>query len=115
MEIEVIDIPGGEAPLAVRESWVGIRLPLVKKGTVTPRAFGVLSSPRNIFSWLYSVVLGKAIYEESYLVNSAIAIERLKTHNPTAAQWWCENTNFENRKKVFAFQKYACKETNNDS
>jgi hypothetical protein len=49
--IRIIATPPGEAPLWVREKWIGLELPLVDGDSAAQEVFtsGVLSGPRNRF------------------------------------------------------------------
>ena len=49
------------------------------------------------------------------MVKSGVAIDLLKLHNPDAAKWWCENTRYENSKRVFVFKTESCKELLDES
>jgi hypothetical protein len=52
--VEIVFPPAGEAPLWVREKWVGLRLPVVLREAKPVRALtaGVLTGPRGC--WLLS-------------------------------------------------------------
>jgi len=86
--------PPGEAPLWVREKWVGLSLPLYqsKSSPVSSLASGVISGPRNCFSSLVALLTGRFHRESGFVVESKVAIELLAQASPEAANWWRENT-----------------------
>ncbi len=87
-------IPPGEAPLWVREKWIGVTLPLAP-GKESPHAWpssGVLSGPRNFLSSLIALVTGRLERRTGYLVVSRTAVAILATKSPDAAAWWRTNT-----------------------
>src|SRR5258708_5296289 len=76
--VKIVATPGGEAPIDVREAWVGLTLPLT---VPTPRMFepdGVLSRTKQ------SPRVG-------YPVEGSQAVEILAEKAPWAAEWWREN------------------------
>ena len=115
MNIEITQAPDGDAPLDIREGWVGIKLPTIDHRERSIRTVGILSSPKNIWSYLYLFFTSKTSRTNGYIVNSGKAIELLKMHNPNAAKWWCENTSYENSGRVFLFQTESCRELSNES
>jgi hypothetical protein len=91
--IRVIAVPPGEAPLWVREKWVGIELPVA--GYSAPRKFfgyGVLSSPHSMLAKWWGVIRGRAERVSGYAVEAIAAVDILATSSPEAAVWWRENT-----------------------
>jgi hypothetical protein len=76
MEIEIVGIPDGEAPLEIREQWVGLVLPVTS---------GVCREPRG-------VVTGKVLdYYDGYRVKDTVAIDILYNKSREAGQWWKDN------------------------
>lgn len=67
--IRIIAIPPGEAPLWVREKWVGLELPLADGDSVV-QVFtsGVLSGPRNRFLAIIWGLLGRLKVQSGYPV-----------------------------------------------
>lgn len=93
LHIHITSVPAGEAPLWVREQWVGLDLPLAQR-KATPLTFltsGVLSGPRNFLSFLFALFTGKLERQSGYLVESQAAVAILALKNPDAAAWWREN------------------------
>lgn len=70
MRLEITAVPPGEAPLWVREHWVGLQLPLAqRKGA--PISFltsGVLSGPKGFLSCLRSMLAGKLERQSGFVV-----------------------------------------------
>jgi hypothetical protein len=91
--VEIRSVPRGEAPLWVREKWVGLRLPTVlKAGSPVPaRTFGVLSTPRGRVRQLWALARGKSERESGFVVPVLSALEALEAASPEAAAWWREN------------------------
>jgi hypothetical protein len=92
--IRIVAVPPGEAPLSVREAWVGLLLPLADDGLGQPRkqlTSGVISGPRNFFDRFIRLITGKLEPAEGYAVEAIAAVEVLSKDNPEAARWWMEN------------------------
>jgi hypothetical protein len=90
--IRITAVPPGEAPLWVREKWVGLELPAV--GYSAPKgffAYRVLSSPHSMLAQWWGVVRGRAERISGYAVEAGSAIDVLATSSPEAAAWWREN------------------------
>lgn len=95
--LHITSIPSGEAPLWVREQWVGLKLPLAHReakpiGLLTS---GVLSGPRNLVSCLLAMLTGKLQRQSGFLVESRVAVAILALKSPEAAAWWRENTPYQ--------------------
>jgi hypothetical protein len=95
--IRIISVPPGEAPLWVREKWVGLELPLADF-TRRPRnyyGFGVLSAPRTrnwlVIWWWALRGWGGLERHTGYSVNADEAVRHLETTAPDAAAWWRQN------------------------
>ncbi len=90
--IRIIAIPPGEAPLWVREKWVGLCLPVAdSRGSREAYVSGVLTGPRNrilAFAWRF---LGKLSKQSGYAVYVRDAVSELEKIAPDAAAWWREN------------------------
>ena len=92
-KIRIVQAPAGEAPLWVREAWVGIDLPLVRGNRSRKyRAFGALSGPKTFWRQIWGLVRGRTFPIQGYVVRADLAIELLSTSAPVAAEWWRENT-----------------------
>jgi hypothetical protein len=59
--IRIVAVPPGEAPLRVREKWVGLDLPVARySGRGKFITMGVLSLPRSVLAQWLSVFRGRA-------------------------------------------------------
>jgi hypothetical protein len=109
--IRVVRVPPGEAPLWVREKWVGLELPLAR-GESGPRhvlTSGVVSGPRNRFAALWRRLLGRLPDKAGYAVYVIDALAVLESTAPEAVEWWRTNSpHLVNRKRKFLFQQASC-------
>jgi hypothetical protein len=107
LHLHITSVPAGEAPLWVREQWVGLDLPLSQR-KATPLPFltsGVLSGPKNFAARLLALFTGKLKRESGFLVEAQVAVAILASRSPEAAAWWRENTPHQLRpKRYFVFQ-----------
>ena len=91
--VRIIAVPPGEAPLWVREKWVGVELPVARYSSAcTFYAYGVLSLPRTWVAQWWGIVRGRAQRISGYAVESIRAVDILSASSPDAAAWWRENT-----------------------
>jgi hypothetical protein len=92
--IRIVRTPLGEAPLWVREKWVGLELPLEEDTPITIMGFGVLSAPeiRNQIDYLMARATGKIVRMTGYVVSVDAALAILAEKSSEAATWWRENT-----------------------
>ena len=87
--IRIVAIPPGEAPLWVREKWVGLCLPVADgRGPRDAYVSGVLSGPRNRFFAYVRRAFGNLSKQTGYAVNVRDAISELEKAAPDAAAWW---------------------------
>ncbi len=92
--IRITRTPQGEAPLHIREAWVGIVLPQARGrdgGRRRVAAFGVVSGPRTFFQTLSRRLRGDYLRYDGYSVPTIEALTALDRVNPSAAQWWRQN------------------------
>ncbi|RYZ05152.1 MAG: hypothetical protein EOO73_21350 [Myxococcales bacterium] len=111
MEIRIIATPPGEAPLAIREAWIGAQLPLADTdgGARTVRTAGVLSGPKTILSAIATLVFGRTKKVRGFRVHAPVAIEVLGLHHPMAARWWREQApQFLEPRRLFVFPAEVC-------
>jgi hypothetical protein len=98
-EIRIIAVPPGEAPLEIREQWVGLILPLAGG---EPCAWQMQT---------LGVLTGELEEEETigYAVDFDEALSALAEKSPAAAKWWEENAShlFEEN-GVLVFHKHVC-------
>ena len=109
--IKIISIPAGEAPPHIREAWVGLVLPLAEPEMRRIRSAGVLNGPGSYFKYIYKFLTGQYTNYEGYVVEGVTAIAILARHNPTAAEWWRENSPYLLKPGQFIFFEAAyCQE-----
>ena len=108
--LTVTSAPDGEAPVWVRQKWVGLRLPLWTQSQ-TPSVFrgvGVLTGPRTMLLAIFSRLTGRARKVEGYLVDVLEAVAVLEEAHPDAAAWWKANApHLVRPNRRFIFQKEA--------
>ncbi len=83
--------PPGEAPLWVRQKWVGLDLPVARysdRGRFL--GLGVLTMPRSWWGQWLAVARGRAEQIAGYTVEAAPAFGILGEKSPEAAAWWRE-------------------------
>ncbi len=91
--IRIIAAPPGEAPLWVRQKWVGLDLPVARySGRSRFLGLGVLSMPRSWLGQWLAVARGRAEMVGGYAVEALPAVGILGERSPEAAAWWRENT-----------------------
>lgn len=107
--VRIVAAPAGEAPLWVREAWVGLVLPLKEPGLRTLPSIGVLSGPKSELGWLWASLTGARTTTTGYLVRAARAIGILSRPRPEAAAWWHENApRFLREEAQFLFETAVC-------
>jgi hypothetical protein len=89
--VRIVDVPPGEAPLWVREKWVGLELPLARHSPGEHFAFGVLSMPGGLLAQIWALARGRANRITGYVVEGARAVDILERSSPEAAAWWREH------------------------
>jgi hypothetical protein len=103
--IQITMVPAGEAPLWVREKWVGVVLPVVDRSPRRVMGHGVLSGPATWIGGLFAWLTGRLQPYTGYLVESRTAIAILEASSPEAAGWWKENGAHSLRpRRYFVFQ-----------
>ena len=112
-DIRIIAVPPGEAPLWVREKWVGLKLPTLGRNAVQARSVGVLSAPKSFLAYLAAVFRGQTQVTTGYIVRAAEAVRILEAASPEAAKWWRENTpTILEHQRLFIFNKDVCEPVN---
>lgn len=93
-KVRIVAVPPGEAPLWVRERWVGLELPLAQKprSAVSRPTGGVLSGPKSALSGLVGFLLGRYGRTSGFIVLVLGALQVLEVASPEAANWWRTNT-----------------------
>lgn len=107
--IRIVATPPGQAPLWVREKWVGLELPAYCDLTARKRlTIGVLDRP-SLFGLLWNLIRGRAEFATGYAVEPRRAVEILDDANPDAATWWRQNTpHLLKRNRYLIFQTDVC-------
>lgn len=80
IEIKIIAVPEGEAPLEIRQQWVGMTL--LATGKTSPDfvgAVGVLSGKPESYP------------TGGYYIRTPVALQMLEQKSPEAAEWWRTN------------------------
>jgi hypothetical protein len=91
--IRIIAAPPGDAPLWVRQKWVGLDLPVAHySGHRKFLGLGVLSVPRSWLGQWIAVGRGRVDVVAGYAVEAIPAVGILGQRSPDAAVWWRENT-----------------------
>lgn len=90
MHVRIVQTPPGEAPIEIREAWVGLVLPLLPD-EVGPRQVwtqGVLTGPRTFLGYLFARLFGRFKIVNGFCVDAAGAVQVLAQHDIRAATWW---------------------------
>ena len=90
--VRIVGVPSGDAPIWVRQAWVGLVLPTRLEDVHTFEVKGVLSTSirSRVERWV-RWAMGRNQHIVGYVVDGAKAIEVLSEHAPEAARWWREN------------------------
>jgi hypothetical protein len=107
--IRVTSTPPGEAPLWVRESWVGLELQAYGNKPSTCKTVGVASGPRSRLGIIWHLLRGRTSKTVGYVVESRIALSTLETRSPKAAAWFRDNAPLYLRPgSYFVFHGHSC-------
>ena len=106
--VEIVAPPTGQAPLWVREGWVGLVVPLAQDSLQDVPTVAVSSGGR--LGQLAARLLGRTEMNRGYLVQSKAAITLLAATNVEAARWWCENAPglIRDDRQMLFFNEAAC-------
>jgi len=91
--VRITKTPPGEAPLEVRNAWVGLVLPL-RRGETGPRRIltaGVVTGPRSRLGFLVAALLRRFEPVVGFVIDAAASLEILAEHDASAAEWWRDN------------------------
>ena len=89
--VVIVSVPPGEAPLWVREKWVGLKLPLSYSTPKTCFTMGVMSMPSTRLGQLWALLRVRAERVSGYVVEGSGAVDILERSSPEAAAWWQKN------------------------
>jgi len=98
-QIRIIGVPPGEAPLEIREQWIGLILPLADGQPCAweTKGFGVLTGTINP-----EQTIGFAVYPHE-------AMAALREKSPEAAAWWKTNApHLFEEDSVLVFDQASC-------
>jgi hypothetical protein len=108
--VRITSVPPGEAPLWVREKWVGLELPIC--GPAIPRTYrtvGVVTGSGSLVGFLFAVLRRRTKNTPGYLVSGEAALVALEEVSPDAAAWWRANApGFFQPGRYLVFQETAC-------
>ena len=93
--IRIVGLPPGEAPIDIRQAWIGLELPLADGKSQTQRSvreLGVLTGPKSLLGFLAADIFRLGARTENFVVRAEKVFEILEDANPEAAGWWKENT-----------------------
>lgn len=108
--VRIFAVPPGEAPLWVREKWLGLALPIAQAPSAQSwRTGGVLTGPRGLASQVGHLLGGRLREQKGFAVNVLEAIAVLERASPEAAQWWRQNAaHMMTPSRHFVFPEEAC-------
>jgi len=90
--VRITSVPPGDAPLWVREKWVGLELPI--RGRAIPctyRTVGAVTGPSSLAGQLFAVLRRRTKKTPDYIVGGEAALVALEEVSPDAAAWWRAN------------------------
>ena len=108
--IRIDRVPTGEAPLWVREAWIGLHLPIYgpPQETIT-LSVGVLSGPKTWLGDVVALIMGRTGRTTGYRVAAWKAVALLNEIRPDAAIWWEQNAAaMIQPSRVFIFDSPCC-------
>jgi hypothetical protein len=89
--VRIIAVPPGEAPLEVRQAWVGLVLPIDERfGGLPVRVpvFGVRTAPTSMLARMWAMITGGARLVDGYVLDPQRCVDILEDHDRKAAMWW---------------------------
>lgn len=109
-KIKIVDVPAGEAPLHIREAWVGLVLPIVGRKSFRVWTSGVLTGARTPWGRLWAALRGRWTKRDGFVVDAAAAIFLLAQVRPDAAQWWQDSApHLIKARRRFLFEQDVCR------
>ena len=108
--IRITSVPPGEAPLWIREKWVGLELPTMGPAQARiHRTVGTVTGPISRLGLLVALLRGRSKKTSGYLVSGEAALMALTEVSPQAAAWWRTNApNFVRPGRYLVFPDSAC-------
>jgi hypothetical protein len=108
--VRITSVPPGEAPLWVREKWVGLVLPIC--GPPIPRTYrtvGVVTGPSSLLGRLFAILRRRTKKTPGYVVSGEAAFVALEDVSPDAAAWLRANApGFFQSGQYLVFQDSVC-------
>ncbi|HEY8027316.1 MAG TPA: hypothetical protein VIF60_22425 [Burkholderiaceae bacterium] len=93
--IQIVSTPPGEAPLEIRQAWIGTVLPVANNSPIPIKVpvVGVLTGRRTFAQriWRRIARVRKNEMWEGFPIFGRQAIEELEKTNAVAANWWRQN------------------------
>jgi hypothetical protein len=109
MFIRITRPPLGEAPLWVREAWVGLELPLARPILRKWYSVGVLTGAKSRLGQIWGIITGRIEKTSGYPVIAKEAVDLLAAKNEAAVAWWRQNAvHLLNGRALFIFDVGAC-------
>jgi hypothetical protein len=106
----IVAVPPGDAPLWVREKWVGLELPVRYSAPTTWFTSGILSARSTWLGRLWFILRGRAERVSSYAVEGSRAVCILERSSPEAAAWWHKNAPQQLApKRYLVFHDFVCR------
>lgn len=109
VQIRITSVPPGDAPLWVRQKWVGVELTSVLSSE--PKNFRSASvlAPSSFFASLRRLITGQSRKVNGYPVQVTSAIAALEKSSPQAAMWWRSTTpELLSPHRLFVFDASVC-------
>lgn len=107
--IRITSVPSGDAPLWVREKWVGVELTSALGSSPGTFPSASVLAPSSLFASLWRRITGQSRKVNGYPVQVTAAIDALEKSSPEAAMWWRQNTpQLVSPRRAFVFDANAC-------
>ena len=75
--MRITSVPTGQAPLHIREKWIGVEIPFIELKTPQGPVCGVVDG-------------GLVKVGNSFIVDQVAALTALREKSPEAADWWAD-------------------------
>ena len=109
VRIRIKSVPPGDAPLWVREKWVGVELTSVLGASAKQFPAASVLARTSFLASLWRLLTGQTRRVTGYPVQVTSAIEALEKSSPQAAAWWRQNTpGIISPSRLFVFDAGAC-------
>jgi hypothetical protein len=113
VRIRITSVPPGDAPLWVRQKWVGVELTSVLGDSPKTFASSSVLAQQSFFASLRRLITGQSRKVRGYPVRVTSAIEALEKSSPEAAMWWRDSTpQILSQSRFFVFDANDCEIVN---